>query len=120
MLVARDFMNSQEAGIAYLKWGQALPALVYKSTVAYIEQPSSLSVCPKGKKLSPGDISGDAQKCMERESQTGIAWDGGNPESSARATKRTYVCSHNFRLIRLFGLQYTPIMPWVNKEDFAH
>ena len=32
------------------------------------------SLCPKGKKkLSPGDISWDAQKCMERDSQTGIA-----------------------------------------------
>ena len=112
-----DFMNSQEAGIAYLKWGQALPALVYQSLV-WDERLSALS--EKKKVVTRWHLRGRSE--MYGEGVTDgyrLGWSGGEGTLSS-ATKRTYVCSHNFRLIRLFGLQYTPIMPWVNKEDNAN
>ena len=75
-----DFMNSQETRIAYLKWrerarrGHITCTWYTLIELRYSGLLHARSVrCPKGKKLSPGDISGDAQKCMERDSQTGIA-----------------------------------------------
>ena len=63
------FMNSQEARIAYLKWGHYLHLRLGEA------RSRRVVLCALRKKLSPGDISRDAQKCMERESQTGIAWE---------------------------------------------
>lgn len=76
-----DFMNSQETRIAYLKWRSQKGITCTWYMLRYCLQPrgeasseKERSLCPKGKKkLSPGDISWDAQKCMERDSQTGIA-----------------------------------------------
>ena len=79
-----DFMNSQETRIAYLKWRSQKGITCTWYMLRYclllrhdekqrVARRSVRCVRKEKKKLSPGDISWDAQKCMERDSQTGIA-----------------------------------------------
>ena len=75
------FMNSQEAGIAYLKWGQALPALVYKSRALS----SQLSVVRKEKSCHPVTSQGTLRNVWRgshRRVSLGMERRRGNPELS--------------------------------------
>ena len=91
-------------------WYLARHACILRSR--YIEL--SLLLGGRRKKLSPGDISWDAQKCMERESAS-IA--GDDPWTAYMYALTISVDKTEYAVCvckLLFGIRYTPIMPCVN------